>query len=70
MTKKNRNGTKQHHEIAPSSRPVLNEKAEDAVVIRQRDQNEKSAQHNYSLEDKRKGARIEHTNGSTPRRDQ
>ena len=27
---------------------------------------EKSEQHNYHVEDKRKTARIEHTNGSTP----
>ena len=70
MHKKHSDATKQHHQAAPSARPVLNVKAEDASVIKQRDLNEKSKQHNYAVDDKRKDARIEHTNGSTPRTDQ
>ena len=70
MTNKHTDTTKQHHRAAPSARPVLNEKTEDASVTKQRAQNEKSAQHSYAVEDKRKEARIEHTNGSTPRSDQ
>lgn len=69
MSRKHHDATKQHHEAAPSARPVLSVKAEDSSVTKQRDQNEKSARHNYSVEDKRKEARIEHTNGSTPPRD-
>jgi hypothetical protein len=69
MTKTNHSPNKQHHEAAPSGRPILNEKVEDAIMTKRRDQDEKSALHNYSVQDKRKDARIEHTNGSTPRRD-
>ncbi len=69
MSEKHSSAAKQHHEATPGARPVLNEKAEDAIVTKQRDQNEKSAQHSYAVDDKRKDARIEHTNGSTPRRD-
>jgi hypothetical protein len=70
MTNKHHDVIKQHHEVAPSARPVLNEKAEDASVTKRRDQSEKSTKQNYAVDDKRKDARIEHTNGSTPRRDQ
>jgi hypothetical protein len=70
MNKKHSDATKQHHYAAPSARPVLDVNKEDSNVTKQRDQNEKSAQHNYAVDDKRKDARIEHTNGSTPRRDQ
>jgi len=67
---KHRNtNTKQHHEAALSGRPVLNEKVESAITAKQHDQNKKSAQHGRPTEDKRREARIEHTNGSTPRRD-
>ena len=69
MTKKPHDTKKQHHEAAPSRRPILDEKVEDAIVTKQRNQKDKSAQHNYAVEDKRKEARIEHTNGSTPHRD-
>ena len=69
MTTKQHDGTTQHHETAPRGRPVLREKTEDAIATKQLNQNEKSIRHNYSIEDKRKEARIEHTNGSTPRRD-
>jgi len=70
MTSKHHDTVKQQHETAPSARPVLNEKTEDLSVTKQRDKNEKSARHSYAVDDKRKDARIEHTNGSTPRRDQ
>jgi hypothetical protein len=69
MTKKHHGMTKQHHEAAPSARPLLNEKAEDSAVKMRRDRDEKSSRHNYSVEDKWNVAHIEHTNGSTPLRD-
>jgi hypothetical protein len=69
MTNKHHDSTKQHHEAAPSARPVLNEKTEDSMAAKRRDEGEKSVRHNFSVEDKRKAARVEHTNGSTPKRD-
>jgi hypothetical protein len=69
MNKKHSDTAKQYHYTAPSARPALNVRKEDLSVTTQRDQNEKSAQHSYAVDDKRKDARIEHTNGSTPKRD-
>jgi len=69
MTNKHHDSTKQHHEAAPSARPVLNEKTGDSIAVKRRDRDEESARHNLSPEDKRKAANIEHTNGSTPKRD-
>jgi len=50
--------------------PGMSEKTAEFLAEKQQDQNHKSAQHQYPVEDKRKDARREHTNGSTPRRDQ
>jgi hypothetical protein len=48
----------------------MNEKTAEFLAEKQQEQNNKSAQHQYPVEDKRKEARREHTNGSTPRSDQ
>lgn len=50
--------------------PGMTEKTADFLAQKQQEQNHKSAQHQYPVEDRRKDARREHTNGSTPRRDQ
>ena len=51
-------------------RPGMNAHTAELVAEKQEEQREKSAQQHYPVEDKRKEARQEHINGSTPRRDQ
>ena len=71
MTKEHQaNEPKQHHNVAPSGRPALPEKIEADIAHTQRNHDDKLNQNHSSMLDKRKEARIEHTNGSTPRRDQ
>lgn len=50
--------------------PGMTEKTADFLAQKQQEIGKDSAQHQYPVEDKRKEARREHTNGSTPRRDQ
>jgi len=50
--------------------PGMSEHTADMLAEKQKEAESKSAQKNYPVEDKRKEARQEHTNGSTPRRDQ
>ena len=50
--------------------PGMTKKTAEFLAKKKQEQNQQSAQHQYPVEDKRKEARREHTNGSTPRRDQ
>ncbi|MDP9128191.1 MAG: hypothetical protein M3N08_08040 [Pseudomonadota bacterium] len=62
--------TDPNHAAQGTLAPGMSEKTAEFLAEKQQERNHKSARHEYPLEDKRKDARREHTNGSTPRRDQ